>query len=410
MATSLHLYLRKDSRKRNGEYPIYLRITNDRKHRYVSTGVSVLEKYWNADKETIRRSHTNVDALNAILEQKIKKAQIVLSELGHGGRVSAKAIRERLQAGRNADFFSLADTWYDELVADGKYHQSKTLKVVLGKIESFEGERFLPLNRVDTAYLEKLEAYVSRTYANKANTIHKAFKIIRRIIRMALKAHLLDEDPFINFEGAKRTKPKEKMKLSIAQIHAIEELILKPGTSLWNARNAFLFSFYSGGIRFGDICRMKWENVDNGRLSYFMSKNEKLFSTDLNEYQKRILSAYSGEASEYIFPFLKNSKDYSLLELRQAIGSRNVIVNKNLKTIAQLVNNKLAETNSPVPKLGQKLTFHVSRHSFAQHAVEAGLDVYELMHTLRHTKIETTQNYLKSLDQELADRAMRKVF
>ena len=60
--------------------------------------------------------------------------------------------------------------------------------------------------------------------------------------------------------------------------------------------------------------------------------------------------------------------------------------------------------------IGENISFHVSRHSFAQYAVEQGLDVYELLQTLRHSKIETTQQYLKGLDEELADKAMRKVF
>jgi site-specific recombinase XerD len=61
--------------------------------------------------------------------------------------------------------------------------------------------------------------------------------------------------------------------------------------------------------------------------------------------------------------------------------------------------------------IDENISFHVSRHSFAQYAVsEKGLDVYELMQTLRHSKIETTQSYLKSLNEELADKAMKKVF
>ncbi|MBP3193902.1 site-specific integrase [Natronogracilivirga saccharolytica] len=410
MATSIHLYLRKDAKKRNGECPIYLRITDNRKHRYISTGVSVQEKCWNQKREMVRRNHPNPDTLNEKLQQRIKEAQNAETELGRGGKVSAKAIRERIQVGKKGDFFNLADEWYDELVATGKYHQSKTLKVVLKKLESFEGERLLPLSQIDTAYLEKFESYISRTFENKGNTINKTFKIIRRVLKMAMKAYLMREDPFINFKGAKRVKDSEKTKLHIEQIKAIEELNLATGSALWHARNAFLFSFYSGGIRFGDICCLKWENVKNGRLSYNMNKNEKPFSTKLSDYHKAILSEYSGSKDEYIFPFLNSKKKYDLLDLRKAISSRNVIVNKNLKKIVELVNEELEKNDCPELIIEGSVSFHVSRHSFAQHAVESGLDVYELMQTLRHTKIETTQSYLKSLDEKLADKAMSKVF
>ena len=73
------------------------------------------------------------------------------------------------------------------------------------------------------------------------------------------------------------------------------------------------------------------------------------------------------------------------------------------------INKKIDEKKLKLPKI-ENLSFHVSRHSYAQYAVESGLDVYELMHTLRHSKLETTQKYLKSLNEELADKAMSKVF
>ena len=405
MSVSFHLYLKNQKRK-NGELSVYLRITKDRKHKYMSTGITVLEKYWNPEKEEVRRNHPNHKTLNEILQVKVRQAEHAQKDLLRSGKESAKAIQQKLKAGTNTDFFSLADQWYDELVAEGKYHQSKSLKVVLKKLEAFEDERYLPLSNIDTAYLERFEKYITITYKNKANTVHKNFKIIRKVIKTAIKSGLINDSPFLLFEGAKLAKASHKVKLSIEQIRAIEALVLKPGTNTWHARNAFLFSFYSGGIRFGDICRLRWENVKNGRLSYRMHKNDKPFSTALNDNQKEILSRYSGQPHEYIFPFLNSAKEYTELELRRSISSRNVIVNgKNekdrktgLKAIASLAG------------IDENISFHVSRHSFAQYAVEQGLDVYELMQTLRHSKIETTQQYLKGLDEELADKAMRKVF
>lgn len=405
MSVSFHLYL-KNKKRKNGEFPVYLRITKDRKHKYISTGISVMKKHWNPEKEEVRRNHENYKTLNEILQNKVIQAENAQKELMRNGKGSAKAIQQKLKAGKNTDFFSLGDQWYDELVTEGKYHQSKNLKVVLRKIEEFEGERFLALNYIDTAYLERFEKFIAINYKNKANTIHKNFKIIRKIIKTAIKSRLINDNPFLLFDGAKQTKPSNKVKLSIEQIWAIEKLELKPDRNIWHARNAFLFSFYSGGIRFGDICRLRWENVRDGRLSYRMHKNDKPFSTELNDFQNEILSRYSGIDQEYIFPFLNSAKEYSELELRKAISSRNVIVNGKNEENNESGLKKIAK----MAGIDDNISFHVSRHSFAQYAVEQGLDVYELMQTLRHSKIETTQQYLKGLDEELADKAMRKVF
>lgn len=407
MATSFHFYL-KNRQKKNGEFPIYLRITNNRKHKYVSTGVSVLEKHWNPEREEVRRSHDNYRTLNETLDLKKSEAEQIQTELIRNGTETAKAIRERLKNTQKADFFVLGDDLLKEYEASKKFYASKTLKVVLGKLEKFESERSLPLRRIDGGYFEKFEQYLRIEYGNSDSTINKNFEPIRKIIRRALKSHLIANDPFNEYDVPTRSRAKQKTKLTFQQIKDIEKLKLKSDSWEWHVRNAFLFSFYSGGIRFGDICCLKWEDVKNGKLSYQMNKNEKSFSTELNDFQKDILSLYSGTLDQYVFPFLNNHKDYrDPVELRRDISSKNVLVNgkkeenkeSGLKLIAKMAG------------IEENISFHVSRHSFAQYAVsEKGLDVYELMQTLRHSKIETTQSYLKSLNEELADKAMKKVF
>lgn len=408
MATSFHLYLRTDFQKKNGEYPIYLRITNNRKHKYISTGVSVLEKHWNPEREKVRRSHDNYKTLNETLKLKKDEAEQVQTELIRNGTETAKAIRERLNNTQKADFFALGDELLEELEANKKFYASKTLKVVLGKLENFEGERSLPLKRIDAVYFEKFEQFLKTEYGNGDSTINKNFEPIRKIIQRALKSHLMANDPFKEYDVPTRSRAKKKTKLTFEQIQDIEELDLEPDSWEWHVRNAFLFSFYSGGIRFGDICCLKWENVKNGKLSYQMNKNEKPFSTELNDYQKEILSRYSGALNQFIFPFLNNHKDYSdPVELRRDISSNNVLVNGKKEKDKETGLKRIAK----MAGIDENVSFHVSRHSFAQYAVsERGLDVYELMQTLRHSKIETTQSYLKSLNEELADKAMKKVF
>lgn len=260
--------------------------------------------------------------------------------------------------------------------------------------------------------MKKFEGFLKREYDNRSTTINKNFEPIKAIIKKALQNHLIGVDPFANFDGARRGKSIPKTKLSIRQIKAVANLALDTGSFLWHTRNYFMFSFYSGGIRFGDLCCLKWSDIKGSRLSYQMNKNEKVFTIELNAYQHKILECYvsSKQPGGFLFPILSNHIDYSdPIFLRKKIGSNNVLVNKRLKKIVEKVNKSLKNENSNIPKL-DKVSFHCSRHSFAQHAVESGLSMYELMQVLRHSKIETTQKYLKGLDEELADKAMKKVF
>ncbi|PKD45281.1 site-specific integrase [Rhodohalobacter barkolensis] len=412
MGTTYHFYLRKDKERANGECPIYLRITKNRKSRYNSTGIYVLPKHWNDEKEVIRKTHRNAKSLNSILEREQNKAETIQDELGVFGKDSAKTIQERLKQQESGDFFELASTYEKELQERKKLSTVKTLGVVLNKLEAFEGDRALPLKHIDAEYLERFEGFLKRKYKNRSTTINKNFEPIRAIIRKALQKHLISIDPFINFKGAKRGKPKPKTKLTIEQIRAIEQTTLNTNSNLWNTRNYFMFSFYSAGIRFGDLCCLKWKDVKGDQLSYQMNKNDKVFTIDMNKYQKNILEHYSEDKKkdQFIFPILNNHKDYSdPIFLREQIGNKNVLINKWLRKIAEKVNERLEKEESKVPSI-DGISFHVARHSFAQYAVEKGLSIYEVMQTLRHSQIKTTQRYLKGLDEQLADKAMKKVF
>jgi len=71
---SVKLLLRKDKSKADGTAPVWLRITANRKSRYVSTGVYLEPKYWNKTKQRVRASHPIAPALNARLQDLLHEA------------------------------------------------------------------------------------------------------------------------------------------------------------------------------------------------------------------------------------------------------------------------------------------------------------------------------------------------
>lgn len=413
MAVTYHYILRTDKQRTDGKAPIYLRITENRKSRQLSTSEWIQPKHWHEEKEVVRRSHRNYKSINSILQGKLDRAKAIQAELSRHNKSSAKAIQQRLKKQQSSDFFDLADVYLEEVKQHQSYYTHKNAKVAIDKVEDFEGSRSLPLNHIDSTYLEDFVRFLEVEYDNAPNTINKNFRAIRGVIKKALKNHLIGINPLANFKGAKRAKAKPKTKLSIKQIHALEVFELDKDCNLWHARNYFMFSFYSGGIRFGDVCGLKWSDIQDGTLVYEMNKNDKVFDIDLNEHQQDILDAYAvnRQPDGFIFNLLNNHKDYSdAATLRKSISSRNALVNKWLKRLAKRVNKKLKDDESATPPI-EGISFHIARHSFAQHAVsDKDLSVYELMQALRHSNVETTQQYLKGLDKELANKAMKKVF
>jgi len=109
MSATFQIVYRSDKPKKNGECPVYLRITQNRKAKFMSTGISVEPKYWNPDKREIRKSHRNAKTLNQILNLKRTEAEDAYAELALHGRDNSKNIKRKIKAKKDADFFIYAE-------------------------------------------------------------------------------------------------------------------------------------------------------------------------------------------------------------------------------------------------------------------------------------------------------------
>ena len=74
-----------------------------------------------------------------------------------------------------------------------------------------------------------------------------------------------------------------------------------------------------------------------------------------------------------------------------------------------LINKELAKIGKKA-EIEKKISFHISRHSFAKIAKEKGLDNLEVKALLAHTNISTTQKYMGDFDTQRDDEALNKVF
>ena len=72
--STLKIVIKKDKINQKGEAPICLRITRDRKSKYVSLGYSVNPQLWDVNIGRVKRAHPNSVRLNSMLNNKITDA------------------------------------------------------------------------------------------------------------------------------------------------------------------------------------------------------------------------------------------------------------------------------------------------------------------------------------------------
>ena len=110
----------------------------------------------------------------------------------------------------------------------------------------------------------------------------------------------------------------------------------------------------------------------------------------INKYKKK-----DAEQDDFIFPVITNKELYLKNdEYRYTfIESANKAANFQLRRIAK-------KLEIPV-----KVTFHISRHTFATNALNNGMRIEHVSKLMDHRDISTTQVYAKIISEEL-DKAV----
>ena len=404
---------------RNGLHEVFLRITQERKHKRIKLGISVKKADFNKKADYgkwIRQSNPEYASLNDDLKTEIKKAEDNFKDLKEKKQsISLTSIQHKIKNPYSShSFFKFAEDQLAYYKTSTKYSYSFVKhfnSIFFNKLKPFaESKGFddLLFSDLTLAFLKQYESYLTtkppKGKGNSTNTIHKNMGFMKALYNDAVEEGLVkpQDSPFLSYK-LKKTKVS-KDKLTQDEIQKIEKLQLSEGSLINHCRNMFLFSFYQAGIRASDCIKLTWGNVIEGRLIYYMDKNEKPLDLRIKPKAEEILNQYrrpGAGAKDYIFPLLDSRKDYSdRVFLFNQVSSKNALINKYLKKIASL------ET----VKIEKKLSFHISRHSFASIAKnEKGLSTEMISELLNHSNITITKAYLQGFSNNDMDNSLESV-
>jgi integrase len=386
--------------KKDGTCLIMLRITENRKIKRISTGIFLKFDEFNKEADYgkwIRKSNPNHKKLNSDIEDFIEKAKKASKTIEKNNQiVSAKSIINEVNnknTGSFTDYFKAKLEIYLTTNSAGYY---KHLKSKLNNLNEFNSN--ILFTELNVSLLNKYEVHLKKKGLND-NSVTSNLRAIRTILYEAIKEDLFEgKNPFTS-KTLKEFKTN-KEKLSLEEIKKIEGLELEENSILWNVKNYFLFAYYAAGIRIGDFMQLQWKNIVEDTLIYNMDKTASAHEVVLIPKAKAILKLYQTKninSENYIFPILKNELlKADKLKLNSAISSKNAVINLNLKKIALKA------------KINKNLTFHISRHSFADILRQQDVSIYDIKDLLGHSDIKITQNYLKSFDRDSANKAHSK--
>jgi site-specific recombinase XerD len=420
---------------KNRTFVILLCVTTGGKRKRLKTSIEVRKKSdFKSDAKAgkwIQTSEPNNKKWNEVLESELEAAKKTYRELREDGLATSDKVISTIRAGeRSASFIDYAKQRTKEIYEAGGIRNWKKYNGFCNKLETFQtNERG---NLIDLVFAEITPAYLSRFEAHlhtlnnerqpekklHPNTIEVNLNIFRTLVKRAIEVEGLmkmEKNPFLtyHYKGVKTNKEK----LDEAEINLLKNHSLNKNTLIWHCRNYFLFSYYCAGIRAGDLIQLRWCNISSeGRLHYEMGKNHKERDLILVEEAKEILSHYyvpEAKATDYIFPLLDNNAPYAIaimqadkdtlptelkVTLFNQISAKNALINKELKKLALLTG------------IEKKISFHISRHSFAKVAKQRGTDNSMLKDLLAHSSVKITEGYMGSFDTNETDKALESIF
>ncbi|MBS9464032.1 site-specific integrase [Flagellimonas sp. 389] len=397
MRTSLSLTLDTRRERKDSSFPIIIRVGHFQRTTSISTGQSVPKMYWDNSKKQVRKSYKgaiSVSFLNNLLKAELARAQEIVNRLHYNGELdflSIKQLREKIiKQSKYESFFEFGTSKVKDLRTAQRFGTARNYEGVLNILKVFLKGRDLKFNEINHDFLKRFENYHLSKPNNTQNGLASYMRTIKAIYNRGIKDGIVDREsyPFYNYQI--KTTPTEKRAIKLEYIKRILELDLNEEHELFHYRNYFLLSYMTMGMSFIDIAFLKKSNIIDERIKFQRKKTSKRYDIKITAQMMSILKYYieGKKSTEFILPILK--RDSLELQYKDAQWALKRY-NKGLKAIAQLCG------------IEERLTSYVSRHSFATHAMLKNIPLPAISSMLGHSKLSTTQVYLKSLPNEILD-------
>ncbi len=393
---SVIFYAKRAKRKKNGNLPIYGRITIDGKRAEFVVQSEILEDNWDFVRGCAAGNTKEAKKINDFLElvkSHIRDIKISMEE--RKLRITALDLKNSYLgvANNTQTFMNFFDehnekckTLIDIDYVKGTVNRYFITRKCLSEFLKYKYNKSdVEFEEITPMLISDFETYLKVVRSCCNNTAVKYLKIIKKLVRIAFGNGFMNKDPFTNIKF-------RNDEVDIAYLNETElELMMKKEFSnvrIQQVKDVYLFCCFTG-LAFIDVKQLMPENIidKNGKLWIEIKRQKTKNNCSipllrpaieiLNKYQDNPLLLQGGR----VLPVASNQK-----------------MNAYLKEIADLCG------------IEKSLSTHTARHTFATTVTlsnQVSIEVVSKM--LGHSSINMTQRYAKVVDT-LISKDMAKVY
>ena len=328
--------VRKDMKRRDGSYPVMLRVTNERKSAFIRSPY-VLVKEQLTPKLGIKDSFI----LNKIQKDISTLYKIISEEYQDLYDKNVRYIAETLfkrcykpERKKTISFPQFAETFIKEISERNK-KSGQNYQAAVNRLCDFVGHDSFAFDDISPSLLREFDRWMvnagigprgRRLYLIGINTIYK--RAIEHYYDPKTRESTIPPTPFNHFTLPIQPKTEHRT-LTVEQLRLIANIELKdPALAL--ARDAFMLSFYTAGMNSVDMFNLK--KISSGRITYYRSK-----TTGRRADRAEISIAVEPEAAEIINRYLGEKAALIYADRYNNAQTFNRQLNIYLKRIAELV-------------------------------------------------------------------------
>ncbi len=381
--------------KKDGTFPLKLRLTFHRKQKYYGTGLSLTAEDY--DKVMGDRPRNDYKQLRLQLTSIEEKAWEVIRNLSP---FSFQAFEKQYNSKKHdiRDVFAAFQAYIDKLDADGRAGTAYSYSASLTSFKAFVSRKKLPFDEITVEFLEGYEKWMLNQ-DKTLTTVGIYLRNLRAIYNQAIRESVVPQAqyPFGKHKYQIPAGRNVKKALTMEEIEKIFSYPAPKGSTEERSRDLWMFSYFCNGINLKDIALLKYKNVEGDMLSFIRAKtertnrqNQKAITAFLTPQAKAIIKQWGNKPAKpdtYIFPILEKgiSPQRELSLIRQATKT----VNKYMKRIAADVG------------IEKNVTTYSARHSFSTVLKRSGASIAFISESLGHSDLKTTENYLDSFEDKM---------
>ncbi|MEM9833542.1 MAG: site-specific integrase [Bacteroidota bacterium] len=401
MATNIKLLLDTRRARKDGSYPLVMRVIRDRKSINISLGYSLREKDWDSKNEKVKKSANiveNTTRFNNLIHKKRAKAYDIVARLDDEKKLYLLSMTElkTLLTGNKVTvkptLFAFLEEHISELQKARKTGNAGVYDQVLRRLRSFTKGKDLKFEALNYAFLTRFENWHFGN-GSSVGSLSVYMRTLRAAYNKAIKSGIVAKSyyPFKDYKIKSQTPVRKS--LTETEFKALRDAALEQGSPLYHARNMFMASFFMRGMNWMDMALLKVSNIhgDFERIHYVRQKTGKPFSIKISPALKELLLSYIGRNTgpdDFIFPILKPTDPPE--RYADIIRDRRKRLNKRLKEIAALCDIT-------------PFTIYTARHTYATTGKRKGVPTAVIQESMGHATEEITQTYLDSFENSVID-------